>query len=70
MLIDELADDSSGHYKEILKQMYFPWYATLAKKLMKAVKGMGTDELELIHILCTYDNDAKRMIISTFEISK
>jgi hypothetical protein len=65
-LIKDLKDETSGLFEDVLTSLLTDRYEYDAHLVMKAVKGMGTDEGMLAEVLCTRYPDELKQIGEAF----
>ncbi|XP_048237869.1 annexin A6-like isoform X1 [Haliotis rufescens] len=66
-LSKELSSELSGNFKTLCTDMLLSSAEFDAKKLNKAVKGLGTDEKVLVEIICTRTNEQLKTIKETYK---
>jgi len=67
-LIEDLKSELGGKFESIIIALMMPTAEYCAKRLHKAVKGLGTDEDVLVEILCSRSSDEVKDIATAYEI--
>jgi hypothetical protein len=52
-MVEDIRDDTSGYFREILEALILPPRDFDAISLHKAIDGLGTDDSTVIEIMCT-----------------
>ncbi|CAL8079559.1 unnamed protein product [Orchesella dallaii] len=65
-LVKDLKSELGGRLEEVVVALMTPRYEFLAKKLKKAMSGIGTKEKTLVDVLCTATNTEIREINATY----
>ena len=65
-LADDIKGDTSGNYRQILKNLLYSAVEYDCRELQRAIKGAGTDEEALIEILSSRSKKRLQDIINLY----
>lgn len=66
-LVDDLKSELGGNFEDAVIALMTPTYVYLARELVKAIKGAGTDESTLIEVLCTRSNEEIELLKEAYK---